>query len=57
MLYKKTIYAIDYGFSYATFGDRYALRIQSRPGEGTATIMTVPNLRGEAVGRELAWSV
>jgi two-component system LytT family sensor kinase len=41
----------------ATFGDRYALRIQSRPGEGTATIMTVPNLRGEAVGRELAWSV
>jgi two-component system LytT family sensor kinase len=41
----------------ATFGDRYALRIESRPGEGTATIMTVPNLRGEAVGRELAWTV
>jgi two-component system LytT family sensor kinase len=41
----------------ATFGDRYALQIQSRPGEGTATIMTVPNLQREAAGRELAWSV
>jgi two-component system LytT family sensor kinase len=40
----------------ATFGDRYALRIESQPGEGTTAIMTVPNLRGEAVGRELAWS-
>jgi two-component system LytT family sensor kinase len=41
----------------ATFGDRYALRIESSPGHGTKAIMTVPNLRGEAVGRELAWSV
>jgi two-component system LytT family sensor kinase len=40
----------------ATFGDRYALRIESEPGEGTTTIMTVPNLRGEAARRELAWS-
>jgi two-component system LytT family sensor kinase len=40
----------------ATFGDRYALQIESEPGEGTTAIMTVPNLPGEAVGRELAWS-
>jgi sensor histidine kinase YesM len=40
----------------ATFGDRYALRIESQPGEGTTAIMTVPNLRGEAARRELAWS-
>jgi two-component system LytT family sensor kinase len=32
----------------ATFGERYALRIVSRVGEGTTTIMTVPNLPGEA---------
>jgi two-component system LytT family sensor kinase len=41
----------------ATFGDRYALRIESMPGAGTSAIMTVPNLRGEAARRELAWSV
>jgi two-component system LytT family sensor kinase len=32
----------------ATFGERYALRIESRKGEGTTALMTVPNLRGEA---------
>jgi two-component system LytT family sensor kinase len=32
----------------ATFGDRYALQIESRLGEGTTAVMTVPNLRGEA---------
>jgi two-component system, LytTR family, sensor kinase len=40
----------------ATFGDRYALRIESQPGQGTTAIMTVPNLRGEAATPELAWS-
>jgi two-component system LytT family sensor kinase len=40
----------------ATFGDRYALQIESQPGEGTTAIMTVPNLRGEAARSELAWS-
>ena len=38
----------------ATFGDRYALRIESRIGEGTTAVMTVPNLRGESAPRELA---
>jgi two-component system, LytTR family, sensor kinase len=38
----------------ATFGDRYALRIDSRVGEGTTAIMTVPNLRGESSSRALA---
>ncbi len=38
----------------ATFGDRYALRIDSRVGEGTTAIMTVPNLRGETSSRALA---
>jgi two-component system LytT family sensor kinase len=37
----------------ATFGDRYALRIHSGLGKGTTAIMTVPNLRGEAVPSEL----
>ena len=41
----------------ATFGERYALRIESVLGAGTTTVMTVPNLRGEAVKRELAWMV
>jgi two-component system LytT family sensor kinase len=43
----------------ATFGDRYALRIESRLGEGTTAVMTVPSLRGEAVPSELvrtAWA-
>ncbi len=31
----------------ATFGERYALRIESAPGHGTTAIMTVPNLTGE----------
>jgi two-component system LytT family sensor kinase len=38
----------------ATFGDRYALRIDSRVGEGTTATMTVPNLRGETSSRALA---
>ena len=38
----------------ATFGDRYALRIDSHVGEGTTAIMTVPNLRGETSSRDLA---
>jgi two-component system LytT family sensor kinase len=38
----------------ATFGDRYALRIESRVGEGTTAVMTVPNLRGEPAASELA---
>ena len=38
----------------ATFGDRYALRIESRLGQGTIAVMTVPNLRGEIPDRELA---
>src|SRR5450755_3010748 len=31
----------------ATFGERYALAIESRLGHGTTAIMTVPNLHGE----------
>ncbi len=31
----------------ATFGERYALRIESNLGEGTTAVMSVPNLRGE----------
>ena len=38
----------------ATFGERYALRIESVLGQGTTTVMTVPNLRGERPGAELA---
>jgi two-component system LytT family sensor kinase len=38
----------------ATFGERYALRIESALGEGTTAIMTVPNLRGEREAIELA---
>jgi len=30
----------------ATFGERYALRIESQPGAGTTAVMTVPNLPG-----------
>jgi two-component system LytT family sensor kinase len=30
----------------ATFGERYALRVESQPGEGTTAVMTVPNLKG-----------
>jgi two-component system, LytTR family, sensor kinase len=39
----------------ATFGERYALRIESALGAGTTAVMTVPNLRGEPNNRELAW--
>jgi two-component system LytT family sensor kinase len=28
----------------ATFGEKYALQIESRPGNGTTVVMTVPNL-------------
>jgi two-component system LytT family sensor kinase len=41
----------------ATFGERYALRIESDVGEGTTAVMTVPNLRGEIAQPELAESV
>ncbi|HKO26893.1 MAG TPA: histidine kinase [Solirubrobacteraceae bacterium] len=41
----------------ATFGERYALRIESDLGEGTTAVMTVPNLRGEIAQPELAGSV
>jgi two-component system, LytTR family, sensor kinase len=40
----------------ATFGERYALRIESAVDEGTTAVMTVPNLRGEVPDPELAWS-
>jgi two-component system, LytTR family, sensor kinase len=40
----------------ATFGDRYALRIESLLEEGTTAVMTVPNLRGEIAQPELARS-
>jgi two-component system LytT family sensor kinase len=38
----------------ATFGERYALRIESELGEGTTAVMTVPNLRGEIPQPSLA---
>jgi two-component system, LytTR family, sensor kinase len=42
----------------ATFGEQYALRIESDVGHGTTAVMTVPNLRGEpAPEAELAESV
>jgi two-component system LytT family sensor kinase len=31
----------------ATFGERYALRIESTVGQGTSVVMTVPNLSGD----------
>jgi two-component system, LytTR family, sensor kinase len=40
----------------ATFGERYALRIESEIGQGTTAVMTVPNLRGEIADPELAFS-
>ena len=36
----------------ATFGERYGLRIESRPGEGTTVIMSVPNLTGDPAATE-----
>jgi sensor histidine kinase YesM len=38
----------------ATFGEQYALRIESDIGQGTTAMMTVPNLRGEIPAPELA---
>ena len=40
----------------ATFGERYALRIESQVGRGTTAIMRVPNLRGERTELPLAWT-
>ena len=37
----------------ATFGERYALRIESEVGHGTTAVMTVPNLRGERAELDL----
>ena len=37
----------------ASFGERYALRIESRVGVGTTAIMTVPNLQAEPEGPQL----
>jgi two-component system LytT family sensor kinase len=43
----------------ATFGEQYALRIESDVGQGTTAVMTVPYLRGEIAPpqAELAESV
>jgi len=41
----------------ATFGERYALRIESDLGHGTTALMTVPHLRGEVMQPELAGSL
>jgi two-component system LytT family sensor kinase len=38
----------------ASFGERYALRIESDVGVGTTAVMTVPNLQGEPDRAELA---
>ena len=38
----------------ATFGERYALRIESEVGRGTTAVMTVPHLQGERERAELA---
>jgi two-component system, LytTR family, sensor kinase len=40
----------------ATFGERYALRIESELGAGTTAIMTVPNLQGDQNRPRLAQS-
>lgn len=37
----------------ATFGERYALRIDSQLGRGTTAVMTVPNLAGEDAAKPL----
>ena len=37
----------------ATFGERYALRIESALGQGTTAVMTVPNLPGDRGQAEL----
>jgi two-component system LytT family sensor kinase len=38
----------------ASFGERYALQIESRLGTGTTAVMSVPNLQGESERPELA---
>ena len=38
----------------ASFGERYALQIESRVGVGTVAVMTVPNLQGEPERVQLA---
>src|SRR5438270_2155445 len=38
----------------ATFGERYALRIESDRGQGTTAVMTVPNLRADLERRAFA---
>ena len=38
----------------ASFGDRYALRVESEPGAGTTAVMTVPNLSAKPVEPSLA---
>jgi two-component system, LytTR family, sensor kinase len=38
----------------ATFGERYALRIESELGAGTTAVMTVPNLQGDPVRPQVA---
>ena len=38
----------------ATFGERYALRIESEIGRGTTAVMTVPNFAGDRERHELA---
>jgi two-component system, LytTR family, sensor kinase len=40
----------------ATFGERYALRIESDLGEGTTAVMIVPNLHGEVPDSQLVSS-
>jgi two-component system LytT family sensor kinase len=40
----------------ATFGERYALRIESELGRGTTAIMRVPNFKGEREALELGWA-
>jgi two-component system LytT family sensor kinase len=39
-----------------TFGERYALRVESSPGQGTIAVMRVPNFRGERGNVKSAWT-
>ena len=41
----------------ATFGERYALRIESELGHGTTAVMTVPNLLGDHAARDAMMAV
>jgi len=41
----------------ATFGERYALRIESELGHGTTAVMTVPNLLGDHAARDAIMAV